>query len=1148
MILAPPKASAAPATWDWKDAKGPGTGAAYDVAYDVTRDICYMASGTNGLWTHKADGWKKMDAPVKDVRNLAYDAARNILYLDDEARVLRCLTPDSSPSYRQMRDFEYADPELVYDDLHNVLYVGCGEVYVCHNPDTAFRWKDTGSAGIRVQSLAYDPIHDVLYGGLWDGCSRCDNPRTNPVWTAIDSSIRVITSIAYDEDHDTLFLGSMGYYDDTSGIYRITNPRTSPSSKRISDETYFRVTRDSNNDRVYAAGRGVARCEGHETPSPTWVDLGGGLSVDKSSSLVFNTSANKLIAGFEHMGVHICSAPEAAPTWTDTGYAFGASGMRFAYDSQRDLLYASGWSVWRCEHPGSAPTWTNISANIANKAISHGGIAYDGTHNVLYVGSAGDYTSEGSEGVWRTGNPDRVASWTKMRGVSFGELIYDSEHDTLYGICDVDVMRCAHPSATSNWETIYTSYNMCGTPVEDIALDARRNILYIADMYSVVIGYERLGPIYSHDSETLKVELPQDEAIISKQYDGAGATLAIDERRGIVYAESYGGILGAEGYHPTDYCVDEARDVMYGCGSGVWRCANPGENRTWAATGGQIATTAIARIMYERNHDIVYVSSSIGTWYATPIPIPAVSSVDPAYGYPGQRLTVGIKGIETHFVQGQSRLIISSADIQVHSTRVISPTAAVADISIDERAKQQVAPLTVITGGEEAYPVYGGFSVYSRYSFAEGTCRPGFDTYICLSGRGQARVDLFTGSGERKSTGTIDVSGRTTVNCADLLGRGDDAAHDFSIAAYALDDEPLVVERSMYFDYKGITGGDAVTAMTPASTFYFAEGTCRPGFDPYICLFNPSGQKTDVKLTYMKGDGSTVDQIVSVAPGTRSTVRVKDTLGEADDSAHDFSTKVEALGGGAVVAERPMYFNYKGVWTGGSCVGGATQPEETLWFAEGCCRPNFDPYVTILNPGDQDAAVKVTYLRQLGDPASQEVLVRAHSRSTLHCSDVLGCADDAAHDFSIKVECTNGQKIVAERPEYFDYHGWTGGHDVMGTATPVQNVEFAEGTARPGFETYVSILNPNDEAVRIDAFYHRGGSDGYVYAYLQVPANSRATLRPSDVIGVGDDASHDFSISVSCYFGGIVVERPMYFDYKGWTGGSDVIGVETQPR
>ena len=56
------------------------------------------------------------------------------------------------------------------------------------------------------------------------------------------------------------------------------------------------------------------------------------------------------------------------------------------------------------------------------------------------------------------------------------------------------------------------------------------------------------------------------------------------------------------------------------------------------------------------------------------------------------------------------------------------------------------------------------------------------------------------------------------------------------------------------------------------------------------------------------------------------------------------------------------------------------------------------------------------------------------TRSTVLPAGELGTGDDAAHDFSSEVECTNGRRIVAERPMYFDYKGeWTGGHDVVGS-------------------------------------------------------------------------------------------------------------------
>jgi hypothetical protein len=109
-----------------------------------------------------------------------------------------------------------------------------------------------------------------------------------------------------------------------------------------------------------------------------------------------------------------------------------------------------------------------------------------------------------------------------------------------------------------------------------------------------------------------------------------------------------------------------------------------------------------------------------------------------------------------------------------------------------------------------------------------------------------------------------------------------------------------------------------------SSVFYFAEGTCRAGFEPYICIQNPGASDAIVTITYMLGDGNTKPQKLVVGPHSRSTVTVKSILGEGDDAAHDFSAKVECTNGQQIIAERPMYFNYKGVWTGGHDVVGFT--------------------------------------------------------------------------------------------------------------------------------------------------------------------------------------------------------------------------------
>ena len=92
-------------------------------------------------------------------------------------------------------------------------------------------------------------------------------------------------------------------------------------------------------------------------------------------------------------------------------------------------------------------------------------------------------------------------------------------------------------------------------------------------------------------------------------------------------------------------------------------------------------------------------------------------------------------------------------------------------------------------------------------------------------------------------------------------------------------------------------------------------------------------------------------------------------------------------------------------------------------------------------PGDRDAIVEITYLKQdegleiiylgqaVGEPSVRTVMVPAGSRVTIFVNE------DAGEDcqLSVRLKVVDGDGIVAERPMYFNFRGeWTGGHDVVG--------------------------------------------------------------------------------------------------------------------
>jgi hypothetical protein len=190
----------------------------------------------------------------------------------------------------------------------------------------------------------------------------------------------------------------------------------------------------------------------------------------------------------------------------------------------------------------------------------------------------------------------------------------------------------------------------------------------------------------------------------------------------------------------------------------------------------------------------------------------------------------------------------------------------------------------------------------------------------------QRVTTTYTITASAGANGTMSPNGPATVN------EGADQSFTitpntgYHIDTLTVDGNPVTPGSS--YTFHSVTGDHTIAASfaanpAPNSTFYFAEGTCRPNFDPYFCIQNPGSTAANVTLTYMKGDGTTANDTVSVAPNSRSTVIPRNKLGTGNDPSHDFSTKVSS--DQPIIAERPMYFNYNGVWTGGHDVVGFTQ-------------------------------------------------------------------------------------------------------------------------------------------------------------------------------------------------------------------------------
>jgi len=323
------------------------------------------------------------------------------------------------------------------------------------------------------------------------------------------------------------------------------------------------------------------------------------------------------------------------------------------------------------------------------------------------------------------------------------------------------------------------------------------------------------------------------------------------------------------------------------------------------------------------------------------------------------------------------------------------------------------------TGGHD---VMATRSPGKTWYLSEGTTRAGFEEWITVQNPNDSPANVMVrymlATGENREQGmTLQPLSRKTIDVNAFLGPGRDCS------ALVTSDSDIVVERPVYFNYHGAwTGGhDVMGATAPALNWYLAEGTTRQGFEEWITLQNPGKDAAHVSLRYMLSSGENRTQDISVPPESRKTVDVNAFLGSGVDSSVMVTSDV------GIIAERPMYFNYHGSWTGGHDVMGATAPGREWYLAEGTTRGGFEEWLTIENPNGEPAAATIRYMLSSGENRTQQVTLLPNSRATIDVNSFLGPEKDT----SVKV--TSDRDIIVERPMYFNYHGaWTGGHNVMG--------------------------------------------------------------------------------------------------------------------
>ncbi len=299
-----------------------------------------------------------------------------------------------------------------------------------------------------------------------------------------------------------------------------------------------------------------------------------------------------------------------------------------------------------------------------------------------------------------------------------------------------------------------------------------------------------------------------------------------------------------------------------------------------------------------------------------------------------------------------------------------------------------------------------------EWYFAEGCTRAGFEEWLCIQNPMQSpanvTIDYMLENGDIQTQRlTLQPWSRYTVEVNKVVGDGRD------VSARISSNQPVVAERPMYFLYQGMWDGghNVMGASRPRTTWYFAEGCTRPGFNEWLCIQNANDQAATVEMSYMTEDGGEITKHYEIAGHSRYTINVNTDVARY----HDVSARI--ISDLPVVAERPMYFDYRAAINEGSNAMGVNKPSSSWYLAEGCTRDGFEEWICLQNPGQEQATARITYM--LGDSATREQIVDvpAHSRRTVRVNDIVGPGQD------VSAQIMSSAPIIVERPMYSMYRG-----------------------------------------------------------------------------------------------------------------------------
>ena len=303
----------------------------------------------------------------------------------------------------------------------------------------------------------------------------------------------------------------------------------------------------------------------------------------------------------------------------------------------------------------------------------------------------------------------------------------------------------------------------------------------------------------------------------------------------------------------------------------------------------------------------------------------------------------------------------------------------------------------------------------TTWYLAEGSTAGGFETWILVQNPGDATANVsityMTDAGQVAGPETpLAPKTRESVKVSDAV------RNTFDVSTVVSSDQPVIAERSVYWN-DNIGGHNSIGVTNPSTIWYLAEGSTAGGFETWILVQNPGDSMATVGITYMTETGAVGGPSIPLAPKTRESVKVSDTV------RNTMSVSTMVSSDQPIIAERAVYWGNR---TGGHNSIGVNSPATTWYLAEGSTAGGFETWILVQNPGDNPATVGITYMTNMGEVTGPGIPLAPHTRQSIRVADAV------SDTFDVSTVVTSDQPIIAERAMYWNDR--IGGHNSIGHA------------------------------------------------------------------------------------------------------------------